>query len=617
MAKNFNCFDYISTLVAVMTTTGEITFVNKYILTHTGKKLESFLGKKFHDFGSTDVDKKNMKFFLHKLNGLADISSEKLITKSTVKNKKYWIEWEADIAFDENHKLYVITGKVLSEYMEKRFKHINDPVIYAISQGLEKAPFIVMISDDTWNIRYVNEQFEKSTGFEYNEVLGKKPVEIIADMKVDKDHFNIIDRKLEEKGKWTGELYNVKKSGEAYIEYGSILSINGINGNNRYFLKVTFDFSQKLNMEIKLKEMFKKSEAIMEILPDPVFIINRSGKYIDYIAKPHEKLALNRNTIIGKTIFDTEMNSEDMKKTMDVITASLNTQKSTFYEYSLPADKGGKYYYEGWVVPLNSNEVLFLARDITLDKEHKKYLKEAKEAAEMSDRAKSKFLANTNHELRTPLTVILGAAETLMSLELTKEQLGFVETIRNFGKSLLLMINNIIDVTKIESGIKTFEEEPFNIRTLIEYLITGLKLKAEKKGLCLEYNISENLPTIVIGDQTYLKQIIFNLVGNAIKFTDTGYVKMDIITKYMDEQDILIEINVEDTGIGIEEENYDKIFEPFSQADPSIHKKYGGTGLGLTIAKRIVDEINGKIEINSIKDKGSTFKVVLPLKNMQ
>ncbi len=355
----------------------------------------------------------------------------------------------------------------------------------------------------------------------------------------------------------------------------------------------------------------------MEILPDPVFIIDRNGKYLDYIAKPHEKLAIPRNIIIGKTIFDTPMTDKDKKKTKEIIENSLDNQKSYFYEYSFPNDTGGRKYYEGWVVPINNDEVLFLARDITLDKEHKKFLKEAKEAAEMSDRAKSKFLANTNHELRTPLTVIMGAAETLIGTDLTPEQKGFAETIRNYGKSLLSMINNILDVTKIESGMKKLEEEPFNIRTLMDNLMSGLRIKADKKNLKFKCKIDDRIPAILLGDQVCVKQIVFNLVGNAIKFTEKGRVEISIEHLRIEDDFINMKITVEDTGIGISEDDYEKIFNPFSQANSSIHKKYGGTGLGLTISKKIIEEMNGKIEVESKIGRGSKFIVVLPLKYLK
>ncbi len=208
---SYEFFDYISTLVAVIDVEGKIEYVNKYITEHTQEPLESFTGKYFQEFGSMAEDKKNMQDFVDNMSDKD--CSYRLIIKSTVKNKKYWVEWSSEkFAGDGYH--FIITGRVLSEYREMRFKGISDPLVYAISQGLEKAPFIVMIADQNWNIQFVNEEFEKSTGFSYQESLGKRPEDILADKKSSAKKNSVIDEKLEKEGKWTGELYNVKKSGD-------------------------------------------------------------------------------------------------------------------------------------------------------------------------------------------------------------------------------------------------------------------------------------------------------------------------------------------------------------------------------------------------------------------
>jgi len=238
----------------------------------------------------------------------------------------------------------------------------------------------------------------------------------------------------------------------------------------------------------------------------------------------------------------------------------------------------------------------------------------AKELAEEASRAKSEFLANMSHEIRTPMNAIIGMTELLGGTALTPEQRDYVEMLRLSAENLLQIINDILDLSKIESGRLELEEVEFDLRELVESTVTSLAPKAHAKGLEILCHIPVGIPQRVKGDPGRVRQILLNLVGNAVKFTERGEVVVKVERLAEVEGGLLLEFQVSDTGIGIPPEKLDTIFESFSQADPSITRRYGGTGLGLAISKRLVEMMGGKIWVESEPGKGSTFHFTLLLK---
>ena len=232
----------------------------------------------------------------------------------------------------------------------------------------------------------------------------------------------------------------------------------------------------------------------------------------------------------------------------------------------------------------------------------------AREEAEKANQAKSVFLATMSHEIRTPMNGVIGMAALLQETRLTDEQRMFTETIMTCGDTLINVINDILDFSKIESGNLELESEDFNLRQNIEDVVDIFGSKAGKQGLDLVYQIDENIPNQIVGDQHRLRQILINLVGNAIKFTEQGEVCVFVKQAELDENGKLqIRFDVRDTGIGISEEKRDRLFKAFSQVDSSTTRKYGGTGLGLAISEKLVNLMGGEISVTSEVDQGSTF----------
>ncbi|HET7108973.1 MAG TPA: response regulator [Candidatus Acidoferrum sp.] len=300
------------------------------------------------------------------------------------------------------------------------------------------------------------------------------------------------------------------------------------------------------------------------------------------------------------------------KEFFDELWRTIRSGKTWSGEVKNRAKDGSMYWVDTTIVPFcdaggRPTQYIAIRKEITQLKQVEEELRAAKVAAERANQAKSEFLANMSHEIRTPLNGVMGMTDLALETQLTPEQRDYLETAKSSSDSLLTVINDILDFSKIEAGKLDLDCTDFDFRESVESTIKSLAVRGDQKGLELLCDIDPRIPEVMRGDPVRLRQVITNLIGNAIKFTERGEVGLKIGIVEAQGEELRLQFTISDTGVGIPASKLDLIFDPFSQADGSTTRKYGGTGLGLTISSRLVGMMDGKIWVESEVGKGSRF----------
>jgi two-component system, sensor histidine kinase and response regulator len=373
-------------------------------------------------------------------------------------------------------------------------------------------------------------------------------------------------------------------------------------------------FSEHTQIERKLAFERNLMRTVIDNIPDSIFVKDSGGRYL-LANKAFAKLHgfESPEPLLGKTVFDLfpeeraaflhAADSDVMRATKPLIIEG---------DRSVVDAEGTVRWIHMTKVPLTNelDEIVGIVgvnRDITLSKRAEVELRQSKEVAEAANLAKSEFLANMSHEIRTPMNGIIGMTDLTLGTQLTQEQREFLSMVKSSADSLLLLLNDILDFSKIEAGKLDFETIDFQLRETLDNTVRTLALHAQQKGLELACHILPDVPDGLQGDPTRIRQIVVNLLGNAIKFTSQGEVVIQVEIQEELPNETVLHFTVRDTGIGIPLEKQQLIFEAFTQTDSSTTRKYGGTGLGLAISSRLVNKMGGKIWVESEPDRGSTF----------
>jgi len=362
---------------------------------------------------------------------------------------------------------------------------------------------------------------------------------------------------------------------------------------------------------MKLQNYVKKGsfyEAVVEDGSDIIFIVDYNGNIRYHNASVHETMGYRSKSLIGKDFFDYILPS-----TVDQLKARFKQSQKRAYtekvEFQFLRKDGSYQFLEFNAINLKHKEgingFILDCRDITERKEDEAELMRLQ-------KAKEQFLANISHEIRTPINGIAGMANLLSQTPSPDERETYLNAIKHSAENLKVIINDILDLAAIESGKLRFEKIAFNLKDLLPSLMSTFAYQAKEKKLALDYRIDEKLNKILLGDPVRLNQILINLINNAVKFTHTGSIQVKCSDEREQRGTCWVKIEVTDTGVGIPEEKLTTIFESFSQADESVTRRYGGTGLGLTIVKQLVELQKGKIHVVSKEHVGSTFIVTIP-----
>jgi len=444
------------------------------------------------------------------------------------------------------------------------------------------------------------------------ELIGRNVCEFIATEDHEKVKFNL--KKVMKDGVVKNVEYTLLKTdGSRFIGELSIALIKDDQRKPKGFVAIMRDITERKQVEEKFAYERHLLRALLDTTPDNIYFKDKNSRFIRTSKAMAQWFGLNDpDQIVGKTDFDffSEEHAQQAYKDEQEI---IQTGRALIGIEEKETWPDGR---ETWVsttkMPLRDEQgkiigTFGISRNITERKLAELEMQKAKKAAEEANKAKSEFLANMSHEIRTPLNGVIGMTHLLRETNLTREQREYVEIINKSANTLLTVINDILDFSKIEAGKLDLEVIDFDLRVTVEDVADMLALKAYEKGLEFACLIDQDVPSLIRGDPGRMRQILINLINNAIKFTHEGEVVIRVKLEEESGTHVTIRFSVSDTGIGIPKDKMHRLFQSFSQVDASTTRKYGGSGLGLAISKKLAEMMGGQIGVESEEGKGSTF----------
>ena len=409
------------------------------------------------------------------------------------------------------------------------------------------------------------------------------------------------------------ELRNIHRLGNVVWVRVRASLLRDCNGCPLHFVVHVEDITERRNAQQALQSSEEKFRQLAENIREAFWMMNPAGTEILYVSPAYEPIWGRTCASLYASPVDwmETIQSDDLEHARAMLKKQLQGE-CIDSEFRIKTPDGQEKWIRDRAFPIRDEgghliRIAGVAEEITERKQHEDELIRARREADAANRAKSEFLANMSHEIRTPMNGVIGMTEILLDTDLTSDQRHYADTIRACGNSLLKVINDILDFSKIEARRLELDTEEFDLDVLLHNLAASLALQAEEKGIELICIANPVVPTLLRGDPGRLRQILINLVGNAIKFTEEGEVALRVTLEEMGDSDCLLSFSVRDTGIGIPENKIGILFEKFSQVKASTTRKFGGTGLGLAISKQLVEMMGGIVGVASREGKGSEF----------
>ncbi|MBS4098791.1 MAG: PAS domain S-box protein [Sulfuricella sp.] len=500
--------------------------------------------------------------------------------------------------------------------------------IRKLERAVEQSGVSIIITNRDAIIEYANPEFLRASGYGRDEVIGQNP-RFLQSGETSPETYQVLWTTLLAGKEWHGLLRNRRKNGKLFWEDSSISPITDERGVITHFLAVKEDITQRKQIE----EALQDSEAQYRALFDGLFggfalhsiICDAQGRPCDYrflaVNRDFEKLTgMSAGEIVGRTVL--EVMPETEKIWIERYgRVALTGNAEEFEEFSGGLGK----YFEVRAYSPQHGQFAAIFHDVTARRQAQQELDGYKadleklvavrtvdlalalEKAKAADQAKDEFLANMSHEIRTPLNAIIGFSRLALNKVVDAGQKDYLEKIHDAGEDLLGVINDVLDLSKIAAEMMTLEHTEFALGMVISRVMSVAGLRAGEKNLKINFRIAPDVPPYLVGDPLRLNQILMNLLGNAIKFTETGGISLSIDVVEKAAGKALLGFEVNDSGIGMDAEQLGKLFKAFSQGDASITRKYGGTGLGLAICKKLVEMQGGTIGVRSAPGAGSTF----------
>jgi len=499
--------------------------------------------------------------------------------------------------------------------------------------AVEQSPDSIVITDINARIEYVNDAFQRNTGYTKEEAIGINP-RVLKSGRTPQSTYDDMWTTLSRGEIWRGELVNRRKDQSEYVEFANIAPIRQPDGEITHYLAIKEDITEKKAMLDELERHREHLEQLIEIRTaelntaiherDALFdaastgivllknrIIMRCNRRMDEMLGYAFGEQIGQSTRIwfhddnayinaGNQIYPNILHGKIDVREMNLLRKDGSSLWCRTFSRAIdPAD------------PTRGNVVVF--EDVTAERAATEQMRAAKTLAENAVRMKSDFLANMSHEIRTPMNAIIGMSHLAMKTELTPRQRDYMKKIQWSSQHLLGIINDILDLSKIEAGKMTVESIDFELNQVLENVIGLISEKAAAKNLELILEIDADVPHSLIGDPLRIGQVLINYANNAVKFTEQGNIAIRVAVARASSRELILNFSVSDTGIGLDEEQRNRLFQSFEQADSSTTRKYGGTGLGLAISRQLVSLMGGEVGVDSKLGTGSTFWFTVPL----